>query len=108
MAESLHNGARRRAGVPLPLGSAPPRIPVIVFGLSLGILFTVTYALCVLFYLLFPDMVLNHAVLALFLPGFKLLTWPSFLLGLVESFVYAWYVALIFVPLFNYFAARFR
>jgi hypothetical protein len=42
------------------------------------------------------------------LPGFTWLTWPSFLLGVVESFVYGWYVALIFGPLFNFFAARFK
>jgi hypothetical protein len=34
------------------------------------------------------------------------LTWGSFLLGLVESFGYGWYVALIFGPLYNYCATR--
>jgi len=38
------------------------------------------------------------------LPGFTWLTWPSFLLGLIESFAYGWYIALIFGPLFNLFA----
>ena len=108
MAEALHKTAGRRAGVALPVSTDVPRIPLVVFGLSLGIFFTVTYALCVLFYFLFPDMIQNHAVLSLFLPGFKLITWPSFLLGLVESFIYAWYVALIFCPLFNFFAARIK
>jgi hypothetical protein len=36
------------------------------------------------------------------------LTWPSFVLGLIESSAYGWYVALIFCPLFNFFAARFK
>lgn len=38
------------------------------------------------------------------LPGFKWLTWGSFFLGLVESFLYGIYTALIFVPLYNFFS----
>ncbi len=81
-------------------------IPVIALGLSLGAFFVISYLLCVLLYLLFPQAVLDHAMLALFLPGFKLLTWGSFGLGLIESFGYGWYVALIFGPLYNYCASR--
>jgi hypothetical protein len=81
-------------------------VPVIPLGLSLGAFFVISYVLCVLLYLVFPQAVVNHAVLTLFLPGFKLLTWGSFLLGLVESFGYGWYVALIFGPLYNYCATR--
>ena len=97
----------RVAGVPLPSRRAPT-IPLFAFGMALALFFVISYALCVLFYLLFPDLVLNHAVLALFLPGFRLLSWSSFFLGLVESFGYGWYVALIFGPLYNFFAARSR
>jgi hypothetical protein len=78
-------------------------IPVLPFGASLSAFFALSYAACVLFYLLFPELVLNHAVLTLFLPGFKLLDWKSFILGLIESVGYGWYVALIFGPLFNFF-----
>lgn len=78
-------------------------IPVLPLGASLGAFFALTYAACVLFYFLFPELVLNHVVLALFLPGFKFLDWTSFILGLVESVGYGWYVALIFGPLFNFF-----
>ena len=46
-----------------------------------------------------------HAVIGT--AGFTLLTFPSFLLGLVESFAVGWYVALIFGPLYNFFAIRF-
>ena len=83
-------------------------IPILTLGLSLGVFFAITYTLCVLFYLWFPDQVLNHAVLSLLLPGFKLLSWASFFLGLVESFAYGWYIALVFVPLYNFFASRLR
>lgn len=85
----------------------PASIPVIAFGLSLSVSFVITYVLCVVFYLLFPDAGSGHAVLSLFLPWFKLLSWQSFLLGLVESFVLGWYIALVFAPLFNVFARRF-
>jgi uncharacterized protein DUF5676 len=81
-------------------------VPVIPLGLSLGAFFVISYVLCVVLYLLFPQAVLDHAMLSLFLPGFKLLTWGSFGLGLIESFGYGWYVALIFGPLYNYCASR--
>lgn len=96
----------RPAGVTL-AARRPTTIPVLALGMSLGIFFMISYVLCILFYLWFPDAASGHAVLSLFLPGFKLLTWPSFLLGLVESFAYGWYVALIFGPIYNYCAVRF-
>jgi len=43
-------------------------------------------------------------------PGFTWITWPSFFLGLFWSFVFGWYVAIlravVFVPLYDFFAAR--
>lgn len=68
----------------------------------------ITYVACILFYLAAPNLVQTHALLSLFLPGFRLLDWPSFFIGLAESFAYGWYVALIFGPLFNFFAGRYR
>jgi hypothetical protein len=41
------------------------------------------------------------------LPGFTWLTWPSFLLGLVETFLYGIYVGLVFAPLYNFFVSTF-
>lgn len=40
------------------------------------------------------------------LPGFEWVSWKSFLIGLAESYGYGWYVALIWVPLYNVFALR--
>jgi hypothetical protein len=40
------------------------------------------------------------------LPGFTWISWRSFFLGLVESYGYGWYLALIWVPLYNVFALR--
>lgn len=37
------------------------------------------------------------------LPGFEFGTLTGFLIGLVESYLYGWYIALLFVPLFNFF-----
>ena len=84
-----------------------PRLPVIALGLSLGLFLAITYVLCVAFDLLFPGQAMYQTWLRL-LPGFTWLSWGSFLLGLVESFVYGWYVALIFAPLFNFFAVKFE
>ena len=107
MAEPLQERAGHLAGIPLhPAGDAP-RIPLIVFGLSLGLFLAITYVLCVGFDLIFPGQAMYQNWLRL-LPGFTWLTWPSFVLGLVESFAYGWYVALIFCPLFNFFAARLK
>jgi hypothetical protein len=73
-------------------------------GLALAILFDVTFTLCVLWGMLVPSV---HArgvpILEAMLPGFTWLSLGSFVLGLVEVFLYGMYVALVFVPLFNYF-----
>lgn len=98
-------GKSGNPGMP-PVAPHVPLIPIVPFGMSLSLFFVITYVACVVFYLTFPVVVQTHTLLSLFLPGFRLLDWPSFFLGLVESFGYGWYVALIFGPLFNYFSAR--
>jgi hypothetical protein len=80
------------------------RIPVVALGMSLSAFLAISFVLCVLGYLLAPSLPVAHAALGIFLPGFTLLTWPSFLLGLVESIAWGWYIALVFGPLYNYFA----
>lgn len=107
MAHDITSNPANR-GIPVAPSDArrAPLIPVVPLGLSVSLFFVVTYVACIVFYLLFPDLVRTHALLALFLPGFSLLDWPSFFIGLAESFAYGWYVALIFGPLFNFFAGR--
>jgi hypothetical protein len=72
--------------------------------LSLGLFFDVSFLLCVLWGLVVPQF---HArwsqVLEAILPGFTWLTPQSVVLGLVWSSLLGLYVALVFVPLFNYF-----
>jgi hypothetical protein len=94
-------------GTPVPV-MASSAIPVLALGMGLGLFLVISYLLCILLYFLSPGMVENHAMLALLLPGFQLLTWPSFFLGLAESFGYGWYIALIFGPLYNFFVTRWR
>ena len=83
-------------------------IPVLALGWSLSVFFTISFALCVLGYYMLPSLPVAHGALAIPLPGFQLDRWPRFFLGLAESFAWGWYVALIFGPLYNLFAARFR
>jgi hypothetical protein len=76
--------------------------------MSLAVFLVISYALCIVGYLMVPGLPINHAALTIFLPGFELLSWSSFFLGLVESFAYGWYIALIFGPLYNFFVTRWR
>ena len=68
--------------------SRPALIPVVPLGMALGLFLVISYLACIALYLIAPEMASGHAVLVLFLPGFKLLNWASFFLGLVESFGY--------------------
>jgi len=72
--------------------------------LALGVFFDVSFILCVLWGLAVPQF---HAkgipVLEAIIPGFTWLTPQSFVLGLVWSALLGVYVAVVFVPLFNYF-----
>jgi len=83
--------------------SNPIRIAPV--GMALGLLFAISFVLCVLFGLLFPTATMYQVWLPL-LPGVSWISWPSALLGLIESFAYGWYIALIFVPVLNFFSKR--
>jgi hypothetical protein len=75
------------------------------FGHATSLFLAITFVLCVGFDLVFPHMAMYRSWQAL-LPGFTWISWSSFLLGLVESYGYGWYVALIWVPLYNVLSAR--
>src|SRR5262245_28786368 len=87
--------------------SSVQRLRLVPVGMSVGLLFAISFVLCVALGLIWWDAGLHRPWLQ-FLPGFAWLSPGTFLLGLVESFAYGWYVALVFVPLFNVFNARFR
>ena len=75
------------------------------FGHATSLLFAMTFVICVGFDLLFPAHRMYQSWQAL-LPGFSWISWSSFFIGVVESYGYGWYLALIWVPLYNVFAGR--
>ena len=99
--------AGRLSGTPLP-AEAPRTIPVITLGIALSLFLAVSYVICVLGYLLLPELPVEHSALSIFLPGFTLLSWQSFFLGLAESAAWGWYVALVFGSIYNSEALRLR
>jgi len=101
---SVHHTSNRAAGVALAPGNRS--IPVFAFGLGLSVFFMITFTLCILGYLWLPLESINHSALSIFLPGFELLSWHSYFLGLGESFAYGWYIALVFGPIYNFCASR--
>ncbi len=80
-------------------------VPIIVLGLTLSAFFVI-YGICIFGYLVFPGLLVQHGALAIFLPGFELLSWRSFLLGLVESLLWGWYIAVLFGALCNFCVRR--
>ena len=81
-------------------------VPIIALGQALSAFLSLSYTICILGYLLFPGMPVKHESLAIFLPGFTLLSWRTFFLGLIESFIWGWYIALVFGPIYNFFLRR--
>ncbi len=68
---------------------------------SLGLFGAVSFILCVIYGLLVPEPLHMKQLLLDLLPGFTWLSFGSFLLGLVESFLYGVYIGLVYVPLYN-------
>ncbi len=82
-----------------------PRLSVVALGSSLSLFLALSFSLCVGFGLLFPAQAMFQSWFRL-LPGFTWLSWQTFLIGLVDSAAYGWYIALVFGPIYNYFSAR--
>ncbi len=70
-------------------------------GHASSLFLAMTFTLCVVFDLLFPEAAMYRSWQVL-LPGFKWLSWSSFLLGLIESYGYGWYFALLWTPIYNF------
>lgn len=81
------------------------RMSLVAAGHASSLTLAITFALCVGFDLVVPEHAMYTAWRAL-LPGFEWLTWKGFVLGLVESYGYGWYFTLIWVPIYNFAAAR--
>ncbi|MBL8996272.1 MAG: hypothetical protein KJZ74_09275 [Gemmatimonadales bacterium] len=68
---------------------------------SLSTFTALSFVFCVLFGLVTPESLHMHRFLEAVLPAFEWLSWTSFALGLVESFLWGAYVGLVFTPLYN-------
>ena len=76
-----------------------------LIGLTLGLFGAITFTLCILWDLALPAYSMTR-VWELVLPGFRGISLAGFALGLVESFLYGVYAALVFVPLYNWLSRR--
>ena len=74
-------------------------------GHATSLLLVILFTLCVIWDLLFPAYAMYPGWRTL-LPGFEWLSWPSFGLGLLESYAYGWFFTIIWVPIYNLFAGR--
>ncbi|HEC28540.1 MAG TPA: hypothetical protein ENI65_03000 [Gammaproteobacteria bacterium] len=81
------------------------RLSFLAFGHATSLLFLISFVLCVGFDFIFPEHAMYQSWQRL-LPGFEWISWKSFLIGMVESYAYGWYVTLIWIPLYNVFSAR--
>ena len=81
------------------------RLSLTAVGHATSLLFLISFILCVGFDFIFPEHAMYQSWQKL-LPGFEWISWKSFLLGIIESYAYGWYVALIWTPLYNVFSAR--
>ena len=73
-------------------------------GHSLSLLFLISYLVCVGFGLLMPESMQMYKAWAPLLPGFEWLSVSGFVIGLIEAYLYGWYIAVLFVPLYRWFA----
>lgn len=66
----------------------------------------VSFTICVLGGVLVPGLPIRHQTLELLLPGFKWISFGSFVLGFAESLLYGVYAATVLVLIHNLFHRR--
>lgn len=93
------DGPRKGEGIMHPLS-------IKVMTWSLGLYTAVTYVLCVLYGLIAPRGLHATQLLEWMLPGFTWLSPGSFVLGLVEAFLFGVYAGLVFTPIYNFIQRR--
>ncbi len=81
------------------------KISLVAVGHASSLFLATTFALCVAFDALLPQHAMYTAWQKL-LPGFTGINWSSFFIGLIEAYGYGWYIALIWVPLYNVFSSH--
>ena len=70
---------------------------------SLATFTSLSFVVCVLYGLIVPESFHMVQFLKIVLPGFKWLSVGSFLIGLIESFLYGVYMGLVFTPIYNFY-----
>jgi hypothetical protein len=75
---------------------------------SLGLFGAVSFVLCVIYGLIVPKALHSVQFLEMVLPGFQWLSPGSFVLALVESFLWGVYLGLVYTPIYNFVAHRCR
>ncbi len=75
---------------------------------ALGLFAAVTFVVCVAYGLLVPKAFHMVQLLEITLPGVTWLSPGTFVLGLLESFLYGAYAGLVFVPIYNFVLRRTR
>jgi len=77
-----------------------------VTGNALSIFLAISFVICMIWGMIAPPSLHMHAAWEAWLPGFEFAKPASWILGLAGAYLYGWYIALIFVPLHNFFARR--
>ncbi len=72
-------------------------------GHALSLLLAISFVLCMIWGYLTPMSLHMHKAWQQMLPGFQWGSPVGMLIGLVEAYLYGWYIAIIFVPLYNFF-----
>ena len=72
-------------------------------GHALSLLIAISFVICIGWGLVMPASLHMHGARENWLPGFEFLTLQGFIIGLIESYLYGWYIALVFVPLYRFF-----
>ncbi len=73
-------------------------------GHALSLFLVISFMACIAWGIATPMPMHMHDAWASLLPGFVWLTPTGFLIGLIESYLYGWWIALIFAPLYNRFS----
>ena len=72
-------------------------------GHALSLLLAISFVLCMIWGAVTPVNMHMHRAWEQMLPGFHMDSPLGLLIGLAESYLYGWYIAVIFVPLYNLF-----
>jgi len=79
---------------------------ILPVGHALSLFLAITFTICVVWGLVTPMSMHMHDAWQPLLPGFRWISFPAYLIGLIEASLYGWYAAVVFVPLYNFFARR--